>query len=74
MTITRAEHIAWCKERAMEYVAAGDPHNALNSLVSDLRKHPDTENHGALDLGLMLLLGGFLTTHAEILDWIEGVR
>jgi DNA polymerase-3 subunit epsilon len=35
---TRAEHIAWTKARAMEYVNAGDPGTALMSLNSDLRK------------------------------------
>lgn len=41
---TRAEWMAFCKERALEYLDQGDTTNALASLCSDLRKHPDTAN------------------------------
>lgn len=40
--MTRAEHLAWCKQRAMEYVAANDYPNAVASMLSDLGKHPET--------------------------------
>jgi len=43
-TDTRAEHLAWCKERALAYVEQGDLNNAFASLISDLRKHPETED------------------------------
>jgi hypothetical protein len=39
---TRTEHLAWCKERALEYVELGELNHALVSFVSDLRKHDDT--------------------------------
>lgn len=70
---TRAEHVAWAKDRAMEYVDAGDPSQALASLFSDLRKHPDTADHAAIELGAMLMFGGHLSTLTEVRDWIEGV-
>jgi hypothetical protein len=44
MTVTRDEHLAWCKKRALEYVDAGDLTNAVASMGSDLKKHPDTDN------------------------------
>lgn len=71
---TRAEHLAWAKERALEYVDAGDPVNALASLQSDLRKHPETADHQGLELGAMLAFGGQLTTPAQVREWIEGLR
>lgn len=37
-----AEHFAWARERAMEYVGLGDGANAMASFVSDLNKHPGT--------------------------------
>lgn len=37
--MTRAEHVAWAKERALEYVEAGQLTDAWTSLVSDLGKH-----------------------------------
>ncbi len=45
--MTRGEHMAWCKERALEYLNPG-PHYSLEqavaSMVSDLGKHEDTEH------------------------------
>lgn len=39
---TAAEHFAWAKQRAIEYVDMGDGGAAMASFVSDLNKHPDT--------------------------------
>ena len=71
-TYTRAEHLAWCKTRALAYVDVGDLPNAFASLVSDLRKHPETEDHGAMELGMMLALGGQLNARDDMRDFIEG--
>ena len=40
---SRAEHLAWCKRRALEYLDAGDGDQAITSMMSDLNKHPETE-------------------------------
>lgn len=42
--MNRAEHMAWAKTRALEYVDRGDCVGALASLSSDIRKHPETDN------------------------------
>lgn len=73
-TPTRAEHLQWCKERALEYVDAGDLNNAFASMTSDLTKHPETVGHGGTELGMMLLLGGHLDTAAKMRDHIEGYQ
>jgi hypothetical protein len=39
--VTRAEHLAWAKQRAFEYVEAGDLSQAVTSYLSDLSKHED---------------------------------
>jgi hypothetical protein len=39
---TRAEHVRYCKARAREYLAAGDPQQAVTSMLSDLGKHEAT--------------------------------
>ena len=70
----RAEHVAWCKERALQYVDAGDLVNALASLTSDLRKHPSTVDHAAIELGMLETLGGHLSTPARMREFIEGVQ
>ena len=43
-TQSRGEHLAWCKQRALEYVDRGDLQNALASMGSDMRKHPETDS------------------------------
>jgi len=65
-TRTRAEHLAWAKERALEYAIAGDTTSAIASMISDLRKHPELENH----MGLILFLG--VRTPEQVRHWIEG--
>jgi sulfite exporter TauE/SafE len=71
-TDTRAEHLAWCKARALEYVDAGDLNGAIGSLASDLNKHPETEGHAAIQLGAMLMFAGRLNTPKQMRDHIEG--
>jgi hypothetical protein len=39
-----AEHFAWARQRAMEYVDLGDGGAAMSSLISDLNKHQGTAN------------------------------
>lgn len=72
MADTRAEHLAWCKERALAYLDQGDLQNAFASLISDLRKHPETENHAAIELGSMLQFNGMLSTAKDMRDFITG--
>jgi len=44
---TRKEHVDWCKKRALEYVEKNDFTSAIASMISDLQKHPETQNHPA---------------------------
>lgn len=69
---TREEHLAWCKERALEYCDAGDARNAYQSMASDLGQHDETREHSGIELGLMLMLIGDLSTPAEMRRFIEG--
>src|SRR4051794_17709528 len=52
---TRAEHIAWAKARALEYLDGPDPDpaQAIASLTSDFTKHDETRAR-AVALGLAL--------------------
>ena len=69
---SRSEHLAWCKERALEYVDAGDLENAYASMVSDLGKHLETEGHAGIQLGMMQLMAGQLATVSGLRAFIEG--
>lgn len=70
--MTRAEHLKWCKVRALEYVDSGDITNAWASFCSDMGKHPETADHSALQLGMMLFMGGGLNNPTEMRKFIEG--
>lgn len=69
---TRQEHLAWCKERALEYVSQGDLTGAFTSMASDLSKHPETENHPAITVGMMLVMNNHLSTPQKMREFIEG--
>ena len=71
---TREEHLAWCKDRALEYVNSGDITNAVASMGSDLNKHPGTRDHSGIMLGLMLRMSGSLSNPHEARRWIESFR
>ncbi len=70
-TMTRDEHLAWCKQRALAYLPS-NPKEAFSSMVSDLGKHDDLAKHIGLELGLMLLMTGHLSHPDEMRRWVEG--
>lgn len=68
--MTRVEHLAWCKARALEYLDEGDLANAVASMGSDLSKHPETKCPDVLmTLGMMLIVQNDAT---GVRRWIEG--
>jgi hypothetical protein len=65
-----SEHMAWCKERALEYLPH-DPSQAVASMMSDLMKHPET----GTDVYRMLGLAGMMEVQRgpeAVRRWIEG--
>lgn len=59
--MTRDEHMAWCKKRALEYLDRGDVANAVTSMMSDLGKHDETrlsEGSPLNALGMMAIMSG----------------
>ena len=68
----RGEHLQWCKDRAIAYIDHGDCQEAYASMASDMRKHPETEDHSAIVLGLQLMMMGQLKTPFEMRGFIEG--
>lgn len=65
---TRAEYLAWCKQRALAYLP-DDPQQAFMSMASDLGKHDETRAHTGIEIGMMMLASG--NTH-EMRELIEG--
>ena len=70
--MTRAEHLQWCKDRALEILDSGDITQAYASMASDLGKHEGTSEHAAIELGAMLMFSGNLNTDREMREFIEG--
>lgn len=69
---TRAEHLAWCKERAIDALDGGDMHAAVMSMISDLGKwEKPLYDQSTLAMisteGLM-----FCNTPQQVKHWIEG--
>ncbi len=70
--VSRADHLAWCKARALEFVANGDTGQAFASMGSDLDKHPETAGHPGLKFGMMQLMAGQLESAEKMRRFIEG--
>lgn len=68
MEQTRAEHLQWCKDRALAYLP-DDPDQAFASMVSDLSKHDETQGHIGAGLGLQLMMTGNM---GDMRKFIEG--
>ena len=60
--------------RALEYLDHGDLDNAVTSMLSDLSKHPDTEEVGSVMgmFGIHLLMSQ--RDSREVRRFIEGFR
>jgi len=70
--MTREEHLAWCKQRAHEYLDRNDLANAVTSMMSDLAKHEETKfaTEGALGLfGMMVIMSN---NPAQVCRYIGG--
>lgn len=70
--MSRGEHMAWCKKRALELLDAGDADQAFASMASDLGKHPGTAGHSGIELGMMMMMSGLLTTPHKMREFIVG--
>ena len=70
--MNRDEHLAWCKKRALKYIATNDLSQAYASMASDLGMHPKTKSHAAIQFGMVLLMSGQLNTPEKMRKFIEG--
>lgn len=71
--VSRADHIAWCQRRALDFVDIGDLAQALASLQSDLRKHPNTAGHPAIVSGMVLVQAGKLRSPGAMRAFILSI-
>jgi hypothetical protein len=71
---TRQEQIQYAKARALQYVESGLTQQAFDSMASDLRGHPETCAHPAIQIGFQLLLAGHLDTAPAMRKFILGFQ
>ena len=71
---TRAEHLKWAKDRALEYADKGDTGGAIASLMSDLGKHSETAPSREIVANLMtpLAMMGKFDQPGELRKFIKG--
>lgn len=71
--MTRDEHLAWSKKRALEYLDHGDVRQGFTSMLSDLSKHPELKDHKGGEIGVMfMMLPGWINDPVEVRRWIVG--
>jgi hypothetical protein len=68
--MTRDEHLAWAKERALQYLDEGDLKNGVRSMCSDLSKHPELEKIGT-EMDTLYLIN---RDARQLRAWIEGLN
>jgi hypothetical protein len=67
--MNRQEHLQWCKDRASEYLRAGDVASAFSSMVSDMNKHEETKNPILTEIGMLHVIANNLDGMQK---WIHG--
>lgn len=73
MTMTREEHIEWCKKRAIEEMDYyKDPSKGIISMMSDLRKHPETNKESLIALCGMQLMMKPKMMRQEVINFLNG--
>lgn len=70
--MTREEHLAWCKQRAHEYLDRGDLPNAVTSMMSDMSKHEETKMFVEGVLGQLGLFAAMSGNPQEVRRYIDG--
>jgi hypothetical protein len=71
--MTRHEHLAWCKNRALLYLdRENNPLEAMTSMMSDLSNHPELKDHPGLQIAPMFY--GAHNDPIAVRRWIEGFR
>lgn len=71
--MNRAEHLQWCKDRALEILDnGGTSTEAFASFGSDMNKHDETREHVAMQMGIVGLMGGLYQDPEEMRNFING--
>ena len=72
--MTRQEHLDFAKKRALEYCDRGELQHALDSLISDLGKHPETHDYPLMESFITKWMNGKLGTQEAMRELINSVE
>lgn len=71
--MTRIEYIDWCKQRAIEEMDFyKDPSKGIISMMSDLRKHTETNNEALISLCMMQLMMNPKMNRQQVINFLNG--
>jgi hypothetical protein len=69
------DELETCKQRALKYLDAGDSRQAFTSMLSDMSKDPDGQDHPGLLIGAgFMMIPGWIDNSVEVRRWIVGFR
>lgn len=68
----RSDHLQWCKDRALEFVDAGQLPNAFSSFMSDLNKFDEPMYEAELLRTLTIVGFAQCGTADKMRAWING--
>jgi hypothetical protein len=72
--MTRQEHLDWAKKRALEYCDRGELQHALDSLIADLGKHPETDDPSMMEVYCVRWMEGKLDTQKKMQEFINALE
>jgi hypothetical protein len=72
MDISREDHLQQSKDRALALVEQGDFDQAIASMISDLKKHPQISIHPKVEQALLISILFKRPDKRELIKWING--
>lgn len=71
--MNRAEHLQWCKDRALEYLNNGLIADGMASFISDMAKHEGTNASLNNGLSTLIIVQAIMSnSQAECIRCVEG--
>lgn len=72
--MNRTEHVETVKQHALAALDEGNILTALTTVVDELPRHPETQEHAGIDLLALLAVSGMMHTEPQVREFVEGIR
>ena len=70
--MNREDHLEWAKERAHQFVRFGDLQGAVNSMSTDLMKHPEFDKENVAFKANAASFFAVADGNRAVTAWIDG--